>query len=228
MTLSALISGICWTVTYFCLVYRGFKDKSYGMPMVALALNFAWEVTFSFIFPPSNSGIALTIINIIWCLLDMGIVITLLKNGYQYFKEEYTFSQNIFYIFFALALLLSFGIMITGATFFAPFDYFLGDTFESAKFIAMIQNAVMSILFVRMFYARKKNGHPIEGQSFYVALTKMIGTSFTVGLTSITDHPDNWKFIAVVEVTCIIFDIWYTIVIWRELKSNHINPLKRL
>lgn len=26
-------SGLAWTVTYIALVYRGFKDKSYGMPL---------------------------------------------------------------------------------------------------------------------------------------------------------------------------------------------------
>lgn len=43
---AGLLSGIAWTITYIALVYRGFKDKWYGMPMPAMALNIAWELTF--------------------------------------------------------------------------------------------------------------------------------------------------------------------------------------
>lgn len=228
MSAAAFISGICWTIVYIALVYRGFKDHSYGMPLAALALNFAWEFTYSFLYPPTDISQALVIINTIWCLFDSAIVFTLLKYGYPYFEEEYKIGKGVFYSFFLIALALSFCVMIFGATFFAPFTYFKGDTFESAKFIAMIQNAVMSILFVNMFYIRRKNGRPIEGQSMYAAICKMIGTSLTVGITSITSHPGNWHFIAIAEATCFIFDVWYVVVLWRELKAQGIHPLKRL
>lgn len=228
MSVQAVISGICWTIVYIALVYRGFKDQSYGMPLAALALNFSWEFTFSFIYPPSDVSMVLVLINTVWCLFDAAIVFTLLKYGYKYFEEEYKIGKGVFYSLFLIGLALSFCVMIFGATFFAPFEYFKGDTFESAKFIAMIQNAVMSILFVNMFYIRRKNGHPIEGQSIYAAICKMIGTSFTVGITSVTTHAGNWHFIAVAEAACVIFDIWYVVVLWRELRSQGINPLKRI
>lgn len=39
-TVIVLLSGIFWTITYIALVYRGFKDKSYGMPLAALAAEY--------------------------------------------------------------------------------------------------------------------------------------------------------------------------------------------
>lgn len=54
--LTVLLSGIAWTITYVALVYRGIKGKSYGMPLVPLSMNFAWEITFSLIYPPHASG----------------------------------------------------------------------------------------------------------------------------------------------------------------------------
>lgn len=38
-TLVGGISGICWTIVYIALVYRSFRDKSYGMPIAALAMT---------------------------------------------------------------------------------------------------------------------------------------------------------------------------------------------
>ena len=76
--LTVLLSGIAWTITYIALVYRGIKDKSYGMPLVPLALNIAWEITFSLIYPPHTTGGLATAINTVWMICDVGIVITFL------------------------------------------------------------------------------------------------------------------------------------------------------
>ena len=43
-----LTSGALWMIAYALLVYRSFKDRSYAMPMAALALNITWEFVFSF------------------------------------------------------------------------------------------------------------------------------------------------------------------------------------
>lgn len=67
-------SGIAWTIVYFVLVYRGIKDNSYGMPLVPLALNFAWETVFSMIYPPVATGLAGGVINAIWMVCDLGII----------------------------------------------------------------------------------------------------------------------------------------------------------
>ena len=43
----AMASGVFWLIAYLLIVYyRGFKDHSYGMPVVALVGNLAWEIIF--------------------------------------------------------------------------------------------------------------------------------------------------------------------------------------
>lgn len=229
LELAPVLSGVFWTITYFIMVFRGFKDKSYGMPLVALALNFTWEVTFSMIYPPANSGTVLTIINTVWMLCDIGIVTTYFVYGYKYFKKQYGITKTIFYISSLLAFMLAFLLMYTGGPFFGNFSqYFKGDIFEGAQFIALIQNAIMSISFVSFFYSRKNSGTPIEGQSFYAAITKMLGTSFTVGIYYISQHPGTWYFIGVIILTSLIFDLWYSFLVYKALKLNGYNPLKRI
>jgi len=86
-------SGLAWTVVYIALIYRGIKDKSYGMPLVPLALNFAWEFVFSLIYPPTATGIAGKIINAIWLICDIGIIALYFKYSYKNFNRRYGLSK---------------------------------------------------------------------------------------------------------------------------------------
>lgn len=43
---------IFWLASYLGIIWRGFKDRSYGMPLVALGTNISWECVFSFVYPP--------------------------------------------------------------------------------------------------------------------------------------------------------------------------------
>ena len=223
---AVVLSGLAWTITYIALVYRGFRDRSYGMPLVALALNFTWEIVYSQIYPPSSIKLVGTIINTVWMLCDAGIVATFFLYGYKYFERHYGISRAEFYVFTFLAFLASFGVMILGAPFLKDFlPYFGGDPFESGKFIAFIQNAAMSVLFVAMFYQRRS----IEGQSFTIAWTKWLGTSMTVGLSYLgIEHRDNWRFVGVFVAVCFVFDLWYMVLIYRQLRREGINPWTRL
>jgi len=38
-----LLSGMCWAIVYIELICLGFKEKTYGMPFIALAFNFTWR-----------------------------------------------------------------------------------------------------------------------------------------------------------------------------------------
>lgn len=78
-----LISGICWTIIYRALIYRGFKVKSYGMPLAAFALNIDWEITYSLIYPPHSGGGLATPINTVCMVCDVGIVASFSLYGYK-------------------------------------------------------------------------------------------------------------------------------------------------
>ncbi|HIW72545.1 MAG TPA: hypothetical protein H9875_07975 [Candidatus Levilactobacillus faecigallinarum] len=223
--ISPLISGMAWTITYLGLTYRGFKDKTPGMPLAALALNFAWEITFSLIYPPESS-IMLVIINVIWMILDTLIVINMLKYGPATYNRQFGIGKITFYVMFLLGILFSFGIMLIGPKYFIDLPQVGHDTFNVGKVIALIQNMVMSILFLVQFYQRKKEGSSIGGQSFIIAGTKWIGTPLTVGLLAILTDPTG--FMIVIVGLTFICDTWYMFTIYHELQTQGINPWKRL
>lgn len=83
-----------------------------------------------------------------------------------------------------------------------------------------------TILFLVQFYQRKNEGTSIAGQSFIIAFTKWIGTPLTVGLLAILTDPTG--FMIVIVGLIFICDTWYMLAIYNELKSQGINPLKRL
>lgn len=225
--LSVLLSGIAWTITYVALVYRGFKDKSYGMPLVPLAMNFAWEVTFSIIYPPHSGGMIATVINTVWMICDVGIVITFFMYGYKYFQNHYKISKSEWWMLAVVAFTTGFGIMLAGGPFFGQFEpYFHKEMFEGAKFIAFIQNLVISVCFVLMYWERQSS----EGQSFTIAWSKWIGTSMTVGFSYLlADHKgEDATLMFIVILATFVFDTYYMRLIYNQLKKDGINPWTRL
>jgi hypothetical protein len=74
--------GTLWTLCYILLTHRSFLDRSYGMPLFALAHNFAWEIVYGlFIAEAPLERIVFTV----WLVLDLGMVYGVLKHG----KEEW-------------------------------------------------------------------------------------------------------------------------------------------
>ena len=73
-----IIGGLFWSITYILIIWRGFKDKTYGMPLAALCANISWEGIFSFIYPHSPPQLN---INYVWFFIDVVIVMQFLKYG---------------------------------------------------------------------------------------------------------------------------------------------------
>jgi hypothetical protein len=158
-TLIMLGSGIFWTATYLLIIWRGFRDQTYGMPLAAFCANISWEFIFSFIFP---SDPIQHIVNIVWFTLDVGILLLFLRYGPKEFKH---FPKWAFYTSFALALLTAFSLVL-----------FITIQFHdnNGVYSAFGQNLMMSVLFITMLLSRQS----LRGQSLSIAICKLIGTFF--------------------------------------------------
>lgn len=203
-----MIGGLFWSATYILIIRRGFKDKTFGMPMAALCANISWEAIFAFLSPHDAPQLY---VNYIWFSLDAVIVMQFLKYG----KKEF---PNIpkwqFFAVFALGISVAIPIILS-------VNYELDDNIGA--YTAFGQNLMMSILFVTMLINRKGIG----GQSFYIALFKMIGT----GLSSLAFYlyrpiAQDSILLQFLFVSIFIFDLIYTIGIYRKCKNSEI-PLKR-
>ena len=173
-TVLALGSGVFWTTAYVLIIRAGLRDRSYGMPLVALGANLSWEFLFSFVRP---SGGVQTGINIAWLALDCGILWTVLRFGPREFPW---LPRRAFFV--ALAA--------TGALCYLAVDE-VSRQFDAGggTFAAFGQNLMMSGLFLGMLLARRST----RGQSLGVAGCKLLGTALAsasvwIGLAGDTLH----------------------------------------
>lgn len=191
MILFLLLSGICWSIVYIELIYVGFKDETYGMPFIALALNFSWEVLYcylGFTYTPENIQ---NYITLIWLILDTAVVLTYLIYGKKYFPKHT--SKKYFVPWTILIFFMSFVLQY----------YFVVEFKDLGKlYSAFLQNLVMSILFIHMLIARTDT----KGQNLTIAINKWIGTlSPTILYGIIVGN----KLILALGIFCSVFDIIY-------------------
>ena len=203
-----IASGVFWTLTYLLIINRGFSDKALGMPLTALCANISWEFIFSFVHPHGPPQIY---VNYVWLIFDSIIVFQAIKFGQRDFPKNV--SAKLFFPYFALVLVLSFCAVLFVTREFKDWD---------GKYAAFGQNLMMSVLFVTMLLKRNS----AAGQSLYIALFKMIGTLLP-SILFFRLFPSsalmNFLFVAI-----LIFDLIYTIMLYRKINEVGINPWKRL
>ena len=191
----SLLSGIAWSAVYIECIRKGFKDKTYAMPLYALGLNIAWET----IYTVHDLAFDLSVqafVNLAWMCLDAVIVYTYFKFGKREFPEN------------AKKYFVPFSILSFAACAVLQFAFFLSfDPLPAAQYSAFAQNAAMSILFVVMRFRR--NG--TRGQSMTIAVAKWIGTLAPTILQGVLwgFHP----YIVLTGLVCSVFDILYIILL---------------
>jgi hypothetical protein len=200
-----LLSGICWTIVYIQLIILGIRDKTYGMPFVALALNFAWEALHSYIYLKNNLLSVQTCIILIWFLLDIVIVYTYLRYGIKYFPKHT--SREYFMPWTTIIFLMSFVIHYS-------FVLEFGDS--GRLYSAFLQNLIMSILFINMLVNRIDT----KGQNLTIAINKWIGTLAPTILYGIIKGN---KLVLVLGIFCSVFDILYIYFLnnIKKMSSKH-------
>ena len=204
----SLISGIFWTLTYLLIIDRGFRDKTYGMPLLALCLNISWEFIFSFVLPHKSIQ---RIVDFVWLFLDTVILIQLLRFGPREFPD---LQKPTFYTAFGLALATSF------CTVFFISDQLQDDGIHTA----FGQNLLMSGLFITMLYQRKS----LRGQSVWIGGFKLLGTMFAslAFYLYCTDYKDS-ILLRFFYISIFVYDLIYVGLIFRHhnKKSEPISSI---
>lgn len=201
------VNGAGWMVAYFLIIYRSYKDKTYGMPFIALAFNISWEFFYSFVFNSPELNLQ-TIINRFWFAAD----VVILFFYFAYGKKDWKYSQTI-RLFYPYSLFILFAA--AGLLYFFEMD-FLND---AVTYSAFIMNVIISASFLQMILHRNS----LAGQSFGIALFKLIGTlSATIflldGFTS---------FLILLGLICFILDVVYLFLVLRIYKQQQLHFITR-
>lgn len=232
--ISVFLGLLCiglWLITYVGIVWRGFQDKTFGMPVTALCANISWEFIYSFLYQPFTDY--LHILSIAWFLFDIPIAWQCYYYGGKDFKNE-LIQKNFRFIFF-FGLIVAFTLILN---FFYEFNDFYG------SYTGFSINFMFSVLFIAMLLRRDSIG----GQSIYIAIFKWLGTFFaffstvfdTIGdlnkpvnlesLFAVIIEPQPYPFTTLVKCLyyfTFVFDIVYVVILYRKIKMEKIDLWSR-
>jgi hypothetical protein len=194
-------AGLLWTLAYLLIILRARRDRVYGMPIVALSANLAWEFWYTFVelppHPDPTKHAAQFWVNFIWFVFDVAILWQTLRYGPRQFAW---LGRAGFYLMFVLAL------GITGAAVILLNKEFHDVFGVRASFV---QNLMMSGLFLGMLNARRSTA----GQSVGIALSKMGGT-FLAALGVLLYPPapvyEHSVLLPFLYVAILVLDLLYT------------------
>ena len=201
-----IISGVCWTIVYIDGIRIGFRDKSYAIPFYALALNFAWELLYTYFGFRTNGVTVQNCFNAVWFAFDVGILYTYFKFGQKYFLSfrnqppGNAGGSDVFIAWSVLGLITAFGVQYAFRREFG--------VSKAAAYSAFPQNLIMSILFVGMLVKRGSR----EGQSLTIAVNKWLGTlapTILYGAIGEGGFPHGSFLILTVGIFCSVFDVIY-------------------
>ncbi len=212
--LSSLVLAVSWVVIYILMIRRGFLDKSYGMPMIALCLNISWEFNFTFL---TDIETVYRMTNGFFFLFDFGVLYTCFRFGRGDF--EWPLMRKWFPQVLAASLAISFaGVFL----FVRAFDDTYGGLF------AALNTPVYSALLISMLLRRNS----VKGQSLYIGLAIFIGDAGAY-IPTLYAHQVGWAstpllWIHTFMITTLVLHAAYIVIYWHIARRDGINPWKRL
>lgn len=181
-TQSVVITGIIcvlwWMIAYAAIIYRGFRDRCYGMPVAALGANLSWEFIYSFLLDPFTDQIH--ILSIPCFVIDLVIAYQCLRYGAR--SADIPLVRRYFPWLVAAAVAIAFPVVYLGF-------YEFND--PAGEYTGFGINFMMSMLFVAMLLRRDSS----DGQSMWIAIGKWQGTLFAwiaTAVTVTTDATHQW------------------------------------
>lgn len=191
ITFLTAVSGIAWTIVYLAAIRIGFAQQTYALPVMALALNIAWESIYSVWGISTDPGLQAGV-NVVWAVADLVIVYTYLRFGRRELPPFVT--RGMFSCWavgvFAMAYVVQWAFVME-----------FGHA-QAARYTAFLQNLLMSVLFIAMFVGRRG----ARGQSMTIAIAKWIGT---LAPTIVFGVYEDSAFILTLGALCSVVDLVY-------------------
>ncbi|MFI0777069.1 hypothetical protein [Streptomyces sp. NPDC021212] len=234
VVLFGMLCVVGWLVAYVAIVYRGFADQTFGVPLAALCANLTWEFAYGFLLDPLGDYFHTA--SIFGFLVDAVIAWQAWKYGAAQFPNSALgkYFRPMFGLFLAIAL---------------PVNYyaFIDLADPDGEYTGFGINLMMSILYIKMLEDR---GSP-AGQSMYIALGKWLGTlcawiatALTVTTSPQRTWPTSWSdflrkslghrsypltpLINVMYGWTFLLDAAYCVLLHRSIRAAGMSPWRRL
>ncbi|WP_329378389.1 hypothetical protein OG625_09805 [Streptomyces sp. NBC_01351] len=234
VVLFGMLCALGWLVAYVAIVYRGFADQTYGVPLAAFFANLTWEFAYGFLLDPLGDYFHTA--SIAGFLVDVVIAWQVWKYGAAQFPDSALgrYFRPVFGLCVAAALSVNYHAFID-----------LAD--PDGEYTGFGINLMMSILYLKMLEDR---GSP-AGQSMYIAIGKWLGTlcawiatALTVTTSPQRTWPTSWSeftrkslghrsypltpLINVMYGWTFLLDVAYCVLLHRSIKAAGMSPWRRL
>ena len=199
---------VCWVVAYVFILVRCFRDKTYGLPLVAICLNFAWELLASFVYP--NPVGLWHFFDRAWLVVDVLLAYQLWRWG-RAEQSLAPLARN-----FHLVVLATFALGVWGQyAFVASYPDRLG------LVSAFGVNLIMSILFIFFYFARRDSGRGLSRGGAVFKLLGTLGTSIECHWVVRLINPElqSLAFLTFLCVTIFLFDCLYVYLVFTDSKT---------
>lgn len=196
---------VCWVIAYVLIVRKSYVDKANGLPMVAVGLNFSWELLASFWFP--NPVKLWHAFDRIWLGVDVIIVSQLLLYG-RAFQKIPEIRKGFYWIFAA----------IVAAGFVGQYTFVVDYSDRLGLVIAFLINLVMSILFVFMYFDRRDDRRGISVGGAWFKMLGTLGTSIEchVVVRLIDPEMQGVGFVTFLSAMIFVVDCLYIALVSRK------------
>jgi hypothetical protein len=198
--------AVLWLIAYALIIARSHRDKAYGLPLVAICLNFGWEILASFVFPASDA-LWLAFYRA-WLAGDAVVVWQLLRHGRA--LQTSPIVRRYFHPLVALTFVLG----LVG-------QYSFVSTYRDRQgiVVAFGINLVMSVLFLPMALARRAHR---RGISVGAAWAKLVGTALQAVqcyylVRWLDPELPNVDFLVFLGAATFLFDAAYAILVSTRL-----------
>lgn len=199
-----------WTVMYILAIRRGFLDKTFGVPIVALFLNIAMDIVNIFIVASPGPQL---FVNITFLLLQLVMVYQVFRWWRGDFPSVPTWQFMTLMIIGAV-----FGIVLIISS--------VREFNESpAWHTSWVDTLINAALFIGMFYRRTD----LRGQSLYIAGLKWLGT-WPLMLALYLYPPEGFegsKLLPVLYAGIFVLDLYYVVIVYLRSRELGLNPWRR-
>jgi hypothetical protein len=206
-----VLGDFLWAIAYILIIRQCFRQRSYGLPLVAIAMNFTWELQYSLLQPPRCDDGSVDLIKagmiLAWAALDAVIVWQLFRYG----REEQIFPEIRRH--FPIVVLASLVLAFIGNLTFAGFH-----PTDAAPLSGVIINFVMSVLFVFLVFARPG----LRGISWSGALFRAAGNGliFFANIFLLQASPPGERdFVLFLFAATAVFDVIYLALVYDRRRA---------
>ncbi|GFF72228.1 hypothetical protein IFM61392_02637 [Aspergillus lentulus] len=218
LVVTLLIIGVCvgWLTNYLGMIHKSFQDESYGMPLVALSCNIAYEMVY--VVYPIDAPVW-PIVFILWLALNLVVCYTTLRFAPKEWAHAPLVQRNLLWIF-----VVSIACWMTAHL---AFKAQLGPVLAAA-WSAMFCQVFLSAASLWQLMVRGSS----RGTSLFIWFSRFMGTAIVLpeeilrykhkDPTVVWNNPMGWWGAA----AFFVLDISYGVLLWKILRSERTVAVK--